>query len=47
MITAFPDLAANNGPKRFHHNRAVQWLMSKPRSNRRSSTRLSVRPKSY
>ena len=30
--------AANNGPKRFHQNRTVSWLMSMPRSCRRSST---------
>jgi hypothetical protein len=30
--------AANNGPKRFHQNRTVSWLISIPRSCRRSST---------
>src|SRR5208337_4886981 len=31
--------AANIGPNRFHQNRTVSWLMSIPRSARRSSTR--------
>src|ERR1700756_1920466 len=30
--------AANIGPNRFHQNRTVSWLMSIPRSARRSST---------
>src|SRR5271165_3672610 len=30
--------AANIGPNRFHQNRIVSWLMSIPRSARRSST---------
>src|ERR1019366_7287499 len=30
--------AANIGPNRFHQNRTVSWLMSIPRSDRRSST---------
>jgi hypothetical protein len=29
--------AANIGPNRFHQNRTVSWLMSIPRSDRRSS----------
>jgi hypothetical protein len=29
--------AANIGPNRFHHNRTVSWLMSIPRSAKRSS----------
>ena len=30
--------AANIGPNRFHQNRTVSWLMSIPRSAKRSST---------
>src|SRR5271154_2009018 len=30
--------AANIGPKRFHQNRTVSWLISIPRSASRSST---------
>src|ERR1700691_4011396 len=30
--------AANIGPNRFHQNRMVSWLMSIPRSAKRSST---------
>src|SRR5258708_39934206 len=30
--------AANIGPNRFHQNRTVSWLMSMPRSAKRSST---------
>ena len=30
--------AANIGPNRFHKNRTVSWLMSIPRSAKRSST---------
>ena len=30
--------AANIGPNRFHHNRAVSWQMSMPRSNNSSAT---------
>ena len=32
------DLSANIGPNRFHQNRTVSWLMSIPRSAKRSST---------
>ena len=35
--------AANIGPNRFHQNRTVSWLMSIPRSARRSSTLRSDR----
>jgi hypothetical protein len=31
------DLCANIGPNRFHQNRTVSWLMSIPRSAKRSS----------
>src|SRR5271166_4887038 len=34
----FRTSAANIGPKRFHQNRTVSWLMSIPRSASRSST---------
>ena len=30
--------AANSGPNRFHQNLTVSWLMSIPRSAKRSST---------
>jgi hypothetical protein len=37
-IRVFRISAANIGPNRFHQNRTVSWLMSIPRSARRSST---------
>src|SRR5450432_2922680 len=37
-IRVFRISTANTGPNRFHQNRTVSWLMSIPRSARRSST---------
>src|SRR5450631_1605702 len=37
-IRVFRIWPANIGPNRFHQNRTVSWLMSIPRSARRSST---------
>ena len=37
-IRFFRISAANIGPNRFHQNRTVSWLMSIPRSAKRSST---------
>src|SRR6516164_166450 len=38
MIRFFRISPANIGPNRFHQNRTVSWLMSIPRSAKRSST---------